>query len=155
MRIDVIVGLGYIDANQPTSFDTYIHESKKFTFDLYEGKFLSDMSQQDKDNIDVPKFDTLEDILGLTDEAEEKENEFGNEQAGDDLINQILQDEAEEEEQLEKEREDEYRESKKQNKKKKKEEREKKAEQQENADATAASENSSEEDEDDNKKKDL
>ena len=153
--IGVIVGLGYIVANQPTSFDTYIHESKKFTFDLYEGKFLSDMSQQDKDNIDVPKFDTLEDILGLTDEAEEKENEFGNEQAGDDLINQILQDEAEEEEQLEKEREDEYRESKKQNKKKKKEEREKKAEQQENADATAASENSSEEDEDDNKKKDL
>ena len=112
----IIVGLGYVVANQPTSFDTYIHESKKFTFDLYEGKFLSDMSQKDKDNIDVPKFDTLEDILGFTEEAPTGENEFGSEQAGDDLINQILKDEAEEEEQLEKERQEEYRESKRKGK---------------------------------------
>ena len=118
----IIVGLGYVVANQPTSFDTYIHESKKFTLDLYEGKFLSDMSQKDKDNIDVPKFDTLEDILGFTDEAAtgEQENEFGSEQAGDDLINQILKDEAEEEEQLEKERQEEYRESKRKAKAEKK-----------------------------------
>eukprot|EP00943_MAST-04B_sp_MAST-4B-sp1_P000633 g633.t1 len=130
--LGVIIGVGYIVANQPTSFDTYIYESKRFTLDLYEGKFLSDMSQKDKDNIDVPKFDTLEDILGFTDEdeAEKKEKEFGNEQAGDDLINQILQDEAEEEEQLEKERQEEYRESKKKQKSKKK----KKKQNTENAD---------------------
>ena len=94
---------GYLIATAPTSFDTYVAESKKFTFDLYEGKFLSDRSQQAKDNIDKPKFDTLEDILGFTDEAtisEEEAHEASvakGESANDDLINQILQDEEDEE----------------------------------------------------------
>ena len=107
-RIVVILFIGvcgYLVATAPTSFDTYVSESKKFTFDLYEGKFLSDRSQQAKDNIDKPKFDTLEDILGFTDEpaattSEEEAHEATVEEgetANDDLINQILQDEEEEE----------------------------------------------------------
>ena len=62
-------------ATAPTTFDTYIAESKSFTADLYEGKFLSDSSQTDKDNIDKPKFDTLEDILGFTDDVPDEVQE--------------------------------------------------------------------------------
>lgn len=41
---------------------------------MYEGKFLSDMSQEAKENIDKPKVQSLEDLLKDLDDAEEEEN---------------------------------------------------------------------------------
>ena len=94
----VVLGIcGYFVATAPTTFDTYIAESKSFTADLYEGKFLSDSSQTDKDNIDKPKFDTLEDILGFTDDVPDEVQEALKEKKDeDDLLSQILQEEEDE-----------------------------------------------------------
>ena len=45
-----------------------------FLKDLYAGTLLSDMSQQDKENIDKPKMQSLEDLLKTLD-TEEEDNE--------------------------------------------------------------------------------
>lgn len=55
--------------NQPTEFDDYLATVTDFTDDLYSGNLLSDMAQNQKDNIDKPKYQSLRDIL--FEEAEE------------------------------------------------------------------------------------
>lgn len=39
--------------------------------DLYEGKLLSDMSQEDKENIDKPKVQSLDELLKSLDTEDE------------------------------------------------------------------------------------
>ena len=64
-----LAGIGYWIYTQPTEYDDYVAGLQGFTDDLYAGNLLSDMSQQSKDNIDKPKYQSLRDIL--FEEAEE------------------------------------------------------------------------------------
>lgn len=48
---------------QPSKFDGFVVAQGDFIKDLYAGTLLSDMSQKDKENIDKPKMDSLEDLL--------------------------------------------------------------------------------------------
>ena len=41
--------------NQPTDFDLFVEAQKEFIDDLYDGKLLTDYSQQSKDDIDLVK----------------------------------------------------------------------------------------------------
>ena len=41
--------------NQPTDFDLFVEAQKEFIDDLYDGKLLTDFSQQSKDDIDLVK----------------------------------------------------------------------------------------------------
>jgi len=68
--------------NQPTDFDDFLQFQGQMVSDLYEGKFLSDRSQEEKDNIDAIKVPTVEDLLN---ELDEEENEVG-----DTLIDHLL-----------------------------------------------------------------
>lgn len=64
---------------QPSEFDGFVSANKDFIADLYEGKLLSDMSQESKDNIDKPKMASFEDLLKMDpfddEEVEEELNE--------------------------------------------------------------------------------
>ena len=71
-RLGTLVALfsmGYWIYCQPTEYDDYVAGLQGFTDDLYEGRLLSDMSQETKANIDKPKYQSLRDIL--FEEAEE------------------------------------------------------------------------------------
>uniref|UniRef100_A0A7S3L1N7 Translocation protein SEC62 n=1 Tax=Amphora coffeiformis TaxID=265554 RepID=A0A7S3L1N7_9STRA len=57
---------------QPSEFDGYVAAQGDFLKDLYAGTLLSDMSQADKENIDKPKYDSLDDLLKALDEEIEK-----------------------------------------------------------------------------------
>lgn len=58
-----LIGIGFWVYSQPTEFDDYMSATKGFTDDLYSGNLLSDMSQNSKENIDKPKYQSLADIL--------------------------------------------------------------------------------------------
>ena len=75
IRLSVAVAFGsfcYWAVTQPSEFDDFVQGQGDFLKDLYEGKLLSDMSQQDKENIDRPKM-SLEDLLKT---LEDDEDEF-------------------------------------------------------------------------------
>ena len=57
---------------QPSEFDGYVAAQGDFLKDLYAGTLLSDMSQADKENIDKPKMQSLEELLKTLDEEIEK-----------------------------------------------------------------------------------
>ncbi|RHY41461.1 hypothetical protein DYB30_010468 [Aphanomyces astaci] len=50
-------------AQQPTDFDEYMELTKQFTDDIYSGKLIDDMSQQQRDSIDKMKIPDLEDLM--------------------------------------------------------------------------------------------
>lgn len=54
---------------QPSEFDGFIKGNEDFIKDLYHGRLLTDISQTDKENIDKPKMDSLEDLLAKLDES--------------------------------------------------------------------------------------
>lgn len=105
-----VVAMGAWIALQPTKFDDYVATTREFTADLYEGNLLSDMSQQARDNIDKPRYQSLAEIL--MEEAAEaaaaneqaKEDSESADTTGNDLIDEILEDEAAEDAELEAER---------------------------------------------------
>lgn len=74
-RIGVAIGFSsfcYWAVTQPSEFDGFIAGQGDFIKDLYAGTLLSDMSQADKENMDKPKMQSLDDILrGTEDEPEE------------------------------------------------------------------------------------
>lgn len=53
----------YYVANAPNQYTEYLDAAKSFTADIYEGNLLSDRSQTAKDNIDMPKFPTMADLV--------------------------------------------------------------------------------------------
>merc|ERR1712176_652821 len=53
----------YWAVTQPSEFDGFVKGQGDFIKDLYKGTLLSDMSQADKDNIDKPKMQSLDDLL--------------------------------------------------------------------------------------------
>jgi translocation protein SEC62 len=62
----------YWAVTQPSEFDGFKQGQIDFIKDLYAGKLLSDVSQQDKQDIDKPKMPTLEDILKMEEEDEDE-----------------------------------------------------------------------------------
>eukprot|EP00631_Chrysoreinhardia_giraudii_P001826 CAMPEP_0197415706 /NCGR_PEP_ID=MMETSP1170-20131217/2162_1 /TAXON_ID=54406 /ORGANISM="Sarcinochrysis sp, Strain CCMP770" /LENGTH=327 /DNA_ID=CAMNT_0042942537 /DNA_START=335 /DNA_END=1317 /DNA_ORIENTATION=- len=58
--------------NQPTDFDAFVAAQREFVSDLYEGKLLTDTSQQAKDDIDKIKRPSFEE-LAMEEEAELRE----------------------------------------------------------------------------------
>ena len=63
----------YWAVTQPSEFDGFVAAQGDFLKDLYAGTLLSDMSQKDKENIDKPKMQSLEDLLTKLDEDELEE----------------------------------------------------------------------------------
>lgn len=58
--------------NQPTDFDAFVLAQKEFVADLYDGKLLTDTSQQAKDDIDKLQRPSFEE-LAMEEENEAKE----------------------------------------------------------------------------------
>ena len=61
---------------QPSEFDGFVQGQGDFLKDLYAGTLLSDMSQEDKENIDKPKVQSLDDLLKSLDEEVEENEQF-------------------------------------------------------------------------------
>lgn len=61
---------------QPSEFDGFVSAQGDFIKDLYAGTLLSDMSQADKENIDKPKMESLEDLLKNLESSDDPEEEL-------------------------------------------------------------------------------
>lgn len=86
----------YWAVTQPSEFDGFVAAQGDFLKDLYAGTLLSDMSQQDKENIDKPKMQSLEDLLTKLDEDEEEEESILSEEEKLESLLDNLVDEEEE-----------------------------------------------------------
>lgn len=69
---------------QPSDFDGFVSAQGDFIKDLYAGTLLSDISQKDKENIDKPKMDSLEDLL------KKIEDDLSNEETYDETSEENL-----------------------------------------------------------------
>ena len=87
----------YWAITQPSEFDGFIQGQGDFIKDLYAGTLISDMSQEEKENIDKPKMTTLEDLLNHLDaeiDAEdEKEAELSEEEQLDAMFDNLMDEE--------------------------------------------------------------
>lgn len=70
---------------QPSEFDGFVKAQGDFLTDLYNGTLISDMSQADKDNIDKPKMQSLDELLKSLEEDDEDEDNIINRLDVDDL----------------------------------------------------------------------
>jgi translocation protein SEC62 len=66
----------YWAVTQPSEFDGFVAAQGDFLKDLYAGTLLSDMSQADKESIDKPKIQSLEDLLKDLDKEEVVKDPF-------------------------------------------------------------------------------
>jgi translocation protein SEC62 len=90
----------YWAVTQPSEFDGFVAAQGDFLKDLYAGTLLSDMSQEEKDNIDKPKLMSLEDLLADLDTDQHVENkqfatdtDIEEEDKLDSLLDNLLEDE--------------------------------------------------------------
>merc|ERR1712087_521539 len=83
----------YWAVTQPSEFDGFVAAQGDFLKDLYAGTLLSDMSQEDKENIDKPKMQSLEDLLKDLDSSENedmlKEQELDEEEELDSMLDNL------------------------------------------------------------------
>ena len=78
---------------QPSEFDGFVAAQGDFIKDLYAGTLLSDMSQRDKENIDKPKMDSLEDLLKkLESDDPEEEDELTEEERLEKMMEDMVED---------------------------------------------------------------
>ncbi len=84
----------YWAVTQPSEFDGFVAAQGDFLKDLYAGTLLSDMSQADKENIDKPKVQSLEDLLTKLDEEEDDEI-LSEEEKLDSLLDNLVDEEEE------------------------------------------------------------
>ena len=61
--------------NQPTDFDLFVEAQKEFIDDLYDGKLLTDFSQQSKDDIDLVKRPSWAELAAEEIKARQEEEE--------------------------------------------------------------------------------
>jgi len=96
-RVSIAVAFfsfSYWAVTQPSEFDGFVAAQGDFIKDLYAGTLLSDMSQNDKENIDKPKMPSLEDLLkNLDSDDEEEEVEKTEEEAMDALFDSLMDEE--------------------------------------------------------------
>jgi len=72
-------------SQQPTDFDEYMSLTKQFTEDVYSGKLLDDMSQQQREEIDKVKVPDLEDLM------REEENDLFTEKDDDQIFDRFME----------------------------------------------------------------
>jgi translocation protein SEC62 len=80
----------YWAVTQPSEFDGFVSAQGDFLKDLYAGTLLSDVSQKDKENIDKPKMQSLEDLLKSLDKEEEVEEDVSEEDKIDHLLDNLV-----------------------------------------------------------------
>ena len=80
---------------QPSEFDGFVSAQGDFIKDLYAGTLLSDVSQADKENIDKPKMDSLEDLLAKLESSDDPEEELISEEERLEKMMENLMDEEE------------------------------------------------------------
>lgn len=100
-RVGVAVAFSsfcYWAVTQPSEFDGFVSAQGDFIKDLYAGTLLSDMSEQDKENIDKPKMPSLDDLLKNLDSEDEEEADLTEEQAAESLLESLLEDDFDSEE---------------------------------------------------------
>lgn len=89
----------YWAVTQPSEFDGFVKGQGDFLKDLYAGTLLSDMSQEQKENIDKPKMQSLDDLLkSLDKEIEENiqpDDGLDDEDKLDNLLDNLIEDEEE------------------------------------------------------------
>ena len=91
---------------QPSEFDGFVAAQGDFLKDLYAGTLLSDMSQADKENIDKPKMQSLEDLLkSLDEEPEAKDDLFDGDLDDEDKLDSLLDNLVDSEEDIDEEEE--------------------------------------------------
>lgn len=93
-RIGVFVaffGFCWWAVTQPSEFDGYVKAQGDFIKDLYAGTLLSDISQADKENIDKPKMESLEDLLKNLDSSDDpEEDEMSEEERLDKMMEDLV-----------------------------------------------------------------
>ena len=80
----------YWAVTQPSEFDGFRAAQGDFIKDLYAGTLLSDMSQEDKENIDKPRMQSLDDLLKSLDEEIEENADFISEEDEDAKVDSLL-----------------------------------------------------------------
>ena len=93
----------YWAVTQPSEFDGFVTAQGDFLKDLYAGTLLSDMSQEDKENIDKPKMQSLDDLLKSLDEEEEEGGIFGEDLDEEEKLDSLLDNLVNEEEDVDEE----------------------------------------------------
>lgn len=79
---------------QPSEFDGFVSAQGDFIKDLYAGTLISDVSQSDKENIDKPKMDSLEDLLAKLDSSDdEEEDELSEEERLEQMMDNLVDEE--------------------------------------------------------------
>jgi len=92
----IAVGVGFFSfcywaVTQPSEFDGMVAAQQDFLKDLYAGTLLSDMSQKDKENIDKPNFQSLDDLLKDLDSVDdEKHDPLGDDLDEDEKVDSLL-----------------------------------------------------------------
>lgn len=80
---------------QPSEFDGFVTAQGDFIKDLYAGTLLSDISQADKENIDKPKMESLEDLLAKLESSDDPEDALVSEEERLEKMMENLMDEEE------------------------------------------------------------
>lgn len=88
----------YWAVTQPSEFDGFVAAQGDFLKDLYAGTLLSDVSQAEKENIDKPKMQSLEDLLKELDRDDEDDKKdplagLDEEEKLDSLLDNLVNDE--------------------------------------------------------------
>ena len=97
----------YWAVTQPSEFDGFVSAQGDFLKDLYAGTLLSDMSQADKENIDKPKVQSLEDLLKTLDHEDEDDKDLLGEDLDDeDKLDSLLDNLVDEEENVDEDEEE-------------------------------------------------
>lgn len=80
---------------QPSEFDGFVNAQGDFIKDLYAGTLLSDMAQSEKENIDKPRMDSLEDLLAKLDSSDdaEEEDELSEEERLEQMMDNLVDEE--------------------------------------------------------------
>ena len=84
-------GFCYWAVTQPSEFDGYVQAQGDFIKDLYAGTLLSDVSQTDKENIDKPRMESLEDLLKNLDSSDDPAAEV-DELTEEERLDQMMED---------------------------------------------------------------
>jgi translocation protein SEC62 len=95
----------YWAVTQPSEFDGFVSAQGDFLKDLYAGTLLSDMSQEEKENIDKPKMQSLKDLLKNLDEELEENKQPDGDLEDEDKLDSLLDNLIEDEEDIDEEEE--------------------------------------------------
>jgi translocation protein SEC62 len=108
-RLGVGLAVGsfcYWAVTQPSEFDGVVKAQGDFLKDLYAGTLLSDVSQEQKENIDKPKMQSLHDLLKSLDKEIEENIQTNDDLDDEDKLDSMLDNLIEDEENIDEDDED-------------------------------------------------